>query len=276
MRWRSWALTDLPYVPVAVAMFLLLPAGHRVSVSFTIAAFAVFVLSNLVVLPTRAGDAVCLQPAFVLLLFAAPLNVIALLVPVSTLISYLSHRWRRSPLEVAYTLGDNWYCVAPALVLGIAASGGATPARWPIYMAALIAQFAFEAIAVAVRWRRELREIFPDRASLFLAPAIDACLTPVGLAAAVVARQSPAAAIATILGVIGVLSVMAQERKDRLLSRAPSPPRSAHRPGKPQSVHGARRRVRPPVRTRRHDGGGVGGGPRQLQGAERHARPCAR
>ena len=57
----AWVLSDLSYVLVAAAMWLLLPGGQPLSASVVVAAVAVFVLASTVVLPLRVGVASGLQ-----------------------------------------------------------------------------------------------------------------------------------------------------------------------------------------------------------------------
>ena len=46
-----------------------------------------------------------------------------------------------------------WYAIGPALVLGLAGEGPPRSADWPLYLAALVAQFALDfAVTAAREW----------------------------------------------------------------------------------------------------------------------------
>jgi diguanylate cyclase (GGDEF)-like protein len=210
----AWVLSDLSYVLVAAAMWLLLPGGQPLSASVVVAAVAVFVLASTVVLPLRVGVASGLQPAFVLVLFVVPLNMVATVVAVAGLMGYVL---RRRPLRaLPRGLGDNWYCVAPTLIVALAAPRHAAWSEWPIYAAAFAAQFLADAVISAARRRLDNRSAIPDRGTVLLPLAIDILLTPVGLTAAVTAREAPVAAMALVLSVLGLIALLSHERRHRL------------------------------------------------------------
>jgi diguanylate cyclase (GGDEF)-like protein len=210
----GWVLGDLSYVLVAAGMLVLLPDGQPLATPVVLAAVVVFLLGCNVVLPLRVGIASGLQPAFVLLLFVLPLNLVAVVVAAGPVMRYVL---RKKPLrELPRSLGDNWYCVAPVLVVALAAPRHATWSEWPIYSAAFAAQFLADAAISAGRRTLEHKRAVPDRGTLLLPLGVDALLTPVGLSAAVIAPQAPVAAVAVVLGVLGVIALLSHERKDRL------------------------------------------------------------
>ncbi|HWC85946.1 MAG TPA: hypothetical protein VG388_05380, partial [Solirubrobacteraceae bacterium] len=102
-----------------------------------------FVLGGFVVVRLRVGVASGVQPAFVLLLFALPFNVVPAVVLLATLVGYLTRRHRST--ELLSSFGDNWFCVGPTLVLALWAPGHASWSHWPVYFAAFAAQFLSDA-----------------------------------------------------------------------------------------------------------------------------------
>jgi HD-GYP domain-containing protein (c-di-GMP phosphodiesterase class II) len=101
-------------------------------------------------------------------------------------------------------------------VLGLAGEAPPELSSWPLYTAALLAQFAFDFAAPALReWavlgvppKLQLRQM----ASVYL---IDAGLAPVGLAIAFAAVESPLG-VALALPLIGLLAVFSRERRVRI------------------------------------------------------------
>ena len=118
--------------------------------------------------------------------------------------------------RVFLRLGDSWYAVGPAFVLVLAGESQPNLRRWPVYLAALVAQFALDYGSTAVRqWavlgvppRNHLRTM----ASVWV---IDAGLAPIGLAVAFASAQSSAG---VLLGVplIALLTVFSRERRVRI------------------------------------------------------------
>src|SRR6478609_3915904 len=106
------------------------------------------------------------------------------------------------------------YAIGPALVLGLAGEPPPTLSQWPLYVAALAAQFALDfAVTAARQWitlgvppRNHLRAM----TSVYV---IDAGLAPVGLAVAFAAQSSPYGVLLA-LPLIGLLSIGARERRD--------------------------------------------------------------
>ena len=88
--------------------------------------------------------------------------------------------------------------------------------RWPIYFAALIAQFATEFAAIAsnewIARRTSPRELLPH---LVRTQLVDLALAPAGLAFAFAAQSQPAATV-VVLPLVGLLRVFASERRARI------------------------------------------------------------
>jgi putative nucleotidyltransferase with HDIG domain len=132
---------------------------------------------------------------------------------------------RRHPSRALGAAGDSWYAVGPALVLIAAGAGTPSLADWPIYLAALGAQFLCDLVWSTIRdW---LWLGIPPRMQprLFVwSFGVDALLTPIGLMAALAAHDAPAAALLT-LPLAGLFALFARERQARIdhmleLSRA--------------------------------------------------------
>jgi HD-GYP domain-containing protein (c-di-GMP phosphodiesterase class II) len=113
-------------------------------------------------------------------------------------------------------LGNAWHAVGPALVLGLAGEGPPTLSRWPLYLAALGAQFAVDFISAAAREWVVLR--VPPKVQLKamgVVYLIDAGLAPIGLAVAFAATES-SNAVVLALPLVALLAVFSHERRGRI------------------------------------------------------------
>ena len=120
------------------------------------------------------------------------------------------------PSRVLQSLGDSWYAIGPALVLSLAAPGGVDWTSWPIYVAALGAQFAVDFVWSTVRGclasRVPMRTMVRVLGWVY---AVDATLSPMGLLLGFAAADRP---YLTLLGlpIVGLLAYFAKERRARL------------------------------------------------------------
>jgi HD-GYP domain-containing protein (c-di-GMP phosphodiesterase class II) len=90
---------------------------------------------------------------------------------------------------------------------------------WPVYLLALVAQFAFDFAANAVRARLADGTTISEQLRIMGAVyALDAALAPVGLLAAYAATQTSAATAVAVLPLAGVLAVLSRERRARIES----------------------------------------------------------
>ena len=134
-------------------------------------------------------------------------------------------RGRRHPSRALLGIGNAWHAVGPALVLVVAGPVGVSLSHWPVYLAALLAQFGFDFGWSTLRewlWMGVPPRMQPGLSAwTFL---VDGLLSCIGLMAALAGRDDPAAAL-LVLPLAGLLSLFARERQARLdnaleLSRA--------------------------------------------------------
>jgi HD-GYP domain-containing protein (c-di-GMP phosphodiesterase class II) len=164
------------------------------------------------------GSAVPTQLILVPMLFLLPVGWVPLAVAAGILGGSLAW-WALGKVHLERVLlptVTSWHAVGPALVLGLAGERGPRLSDWWLYLAALLAQFVFDAafaaarewLALGVRPSVQLRAM----ASVY---AIDAGLAPVGLAVAF-ASQSSAYGVVLALPLVALLSVFARERRVRI------------------------------------------------------------
>ncbi len=206
------------FLAVAGSLALLLPSDRSPSmatVAFVLIAYAIafrldFEVGN--------GSAVPTQLIFVPMLFVLPLGMVPLAVAGGILLCS-GLEYARGTIQIGRVfvrLSHSWYALGPVLVLALAGESQPDLGQWPVYVAALVAQFALDYGSTVIReWatlgvppRLQLRTM----GSVYV---IDAGLAPVGLAVAFASTGSPAGVVLA-LPLVALLAVFARERRVRI------------------------------------------------------------
>jgi diguanylate cyclase (GGDEF)-like protein/PAS domain S-box-containing protein len=125
-------------------------------------------------------------------------------------------RGGRPPLSVALAIGDAWYALGPAIVLGLLTPGAPSWDDVPVYAAALAAQVGLDFAVTVIRLRVGLRmSIRPELTAMGWVYVVDVLLAPIGMLAAVAGRTS-VAAVTLVLPLAALLVVFARERRGRI------------------------------------------------------------
>jgi len=123
---------------------------------------------------------------------------------------------RTHPARLLLNFADAWYAIGPAVVLCAAGAPSAALRHWPIFAAALVAQFACDIGAAIVRER--LRTGVAPALQLrmmSMVASVDAALAPVGLLVAM-AMEHETAALVLVLPLAALLMFFAREREVRI------------------------------------------------------------
>jgi putative nucleotidyltransferase with HDIG domain len=197
----------------------LVPSSERSPSHLLIAALvAAYAAASRVLFEVGAGFALPTQLLLVPMLFVVPTGQVPLLVLLGLVAGELLSNARRGvPLERAIVVpAGAWHAVGPAAVLLAAGEGPAEWSRWPLYAAALAAQFVFDYTSASIReW---LAFGISPRAHLRYAAwacSVDVALAPVGLLAATATGLGAYAFVAT-LPLIGLLELFARQRRLRI------------------------------------------------------------
>jgi HD-GYP domain-containing protein (c-di-GMP phosphodiesterase class II) len=215
----SLLVSNALFLVVALALATLIPSDRSPSVATVALLVGAYVFAYRLEFEINTGSAVPTQLVLVPMLFVLPLGLVPLVVAGSIGLASLidAARGLIHPERILLQVGSNaWHAVGPVLVLGLAGEAPPELSSWPLYTAALLAQFAFDFAAPALReWavlgvppKLQLRQM----ASVYL---IDAGLAPVGLAIAFAAVESPLG-VALALPLIGLLAVFSRERRVRI------------------------------------------------------------
>jgi HD-GYP domain-containing protein (c-di-GMP phosphodiesterase class II) len=206
------------FLLTAVLLAVVLPSGRQPgwpAVAVLVLAYAAAFRLDFEI---GTGSAVPTELILVPMLFVLPVGYVPLAVAAGITIGSLdecvrgSLRVGRIPMRLMIA----WHAVGPALVLGLAGEGQPKLSDWPIYVLALLSQFALDTACAAGReWLAlGVRPSVQLRAMLSVY-AIDAGLAPIGLAIAFAAQDSPYAVVLA-LPLVGLLSVFARERRVRI------------------------------------------------------------
>jgi diguanylate cyclase (GGDEF)-like protein len=215
-RWTSLA-SGGGFLAAAVAMATLLPWHGLFRASTAALLMLSLALASRIEFEVGTGSAVPTQAVLVPMLLLLPPPVVPLCVAAGYALGGLvdSATGRRHPQRLAVLLGSCWHAVGPALLLALFA-GPVAWNRWPLYLGALAAQFAFDFASSAGReWIAfgiSPRKLLPFFGWVY---AVDALLAPVGVLAALESRTMRYAFLLT-LAPVGLLALLAQERRSRV------------------------------------------------------------
>ena len=179
----------------------------------------VLAVASTIPFDTPLGFTVPTQLAFVPLLFAMPVALVPIAVPLAFVLAKLPHvvRGRVRPSRLLLQLTNGWFSIGPVAVFAIAhvepQHAGAA-----LLLAALAAQFIVDLDRFVGEDRRHARRAACPR--IFSATwvyGIDAALSGVGLVVAEEIHATPLAPLA-LVPLLGLLAVFAHERRRRLES----------------------------------------------------------
>jgi signal transduction histidine kinase/FixJ family two-component response regulator len=205
------------FVAAAAALWLTSPP-HSFAILPALVCFVTLIVAVRIMIDTPFGWTNPAQIAFVPLLFALPLALVPLAALAATTIARLPDviqgEWKASRL--VKSIGNSWYAIGPVAAFELAkvAPNHAGPV---LLIAALIAQFAGDSVALAVRnamtngasLAAQLRETWVW--------IVDAALSAIGLLIAAEIQREPIAALAP-LPLLGLIWLFARERRQRLES----------------------------------------------------------
>ncbi|MGN6665067.1 MAG: HD-GYP domain-containing protein [Solirubrobacterales bacterium] len=165
------------------------------------------------------GFTVPTELVLVPMLFLLPTPLVPLVVSVSWALGRLTDHFAGviSIRRAFHVFADCWHAVGPALVIVVAGAQTFSWHHWPVYLLALLAQFAFDFAAAAVRaWL--IDDTPPLLVGRMIAPvyALDAALAPIGLVVAIAALEIGPGMSLTVIPLAAVLAVLSRERQQRV------------------------------------------------------------
>ncbi len=164
-----------------------------------------------------SGSAIPTQLVLVPMLFALPIGTVPAIVAAGLLLRTVGDRpWPlRHPAHVLPMVASAAHALGPALVIGLA---GGLPLRWsawPVYLAALLAQFAVDflnATLLATVHRIRFGDLTRIMSLVYL---VDVALAPTGLVLAFATTGHPELVL-VVLPLVGLLRYFSRERQHRI------------------------------------------------------------
>ena len=209
--------TAAAFVIAATAFAVFVDGGREFDLGVAVALVGLYLLAARVEFHTGSGWTDPSQLIFVPMLFLLPVNVVPIFVAIAMLLFRVPEYARREvhPDRSLVQLCSSWYAVGAAGVLAIAGPADPNWADWPVYLAVLVAQFAFDTASSYSReclgYGLKVRELFSEYRAIYL---VDLLLSPVGLLIAFACVQEQWAFLA-MLPLLGLLMIFAREREAR-------------------------------------------------------------
>ena len=206
------------FLVCAILMAGLLPTDRSPGVIATLLLIGVYALAFHLDFEIGTGSAVPTQLVLVPMLFVLPTGIVPLAVAAGVVLGSMAE-YARGTLHyerVFMRLVNCWHAIGPALVLGLAGEPDPSLSDWPLYLAALGAQFALDFGSSALREWTALG--VPPKVQLRAMGwvyMIDGGLGSIGLAVAFAAVDSPYGILLAV-PLVGLLSVFAKDRRVRI------------------------------------------------------------
>ena len=211
-------LTAGAFLAAATAFALFVDGGRELEPAIAVALVGMYLLAARVEFHTGSGWTDPTQLIFVPMLFLLPVNLVPLLVAAAMLLFRVPEYMRGEvhPDRSLVQLCSSWYAVGAAGVLAIAGPADPNWADWPVYLAALAAQFGFDIGSSYAReclgYGLEVRELLGELRAIHV---VDLLLSPVGLLVAFASVEESWTFLA-ILPLLGLLMIFAREREARI------------------------------------------------------------
>jgi putative nucleotidyltransferase with HDIG domain len=210
-------LMGAAFFAAASGLWLIRPAAGFAALP-ALACFGVLVLAMLVCFDTPFGLAPATQLGFVPLMFALPLALVPIAVPLAMVVAWLPGIRAREirPSRLLLVPLNSWFAIGAVAVFAIAHVEPRDAGAW-LLVAALVAQFAADFVVSTVRFLllRGASVSSVLRASWVY--VIDAALSGIALVVAKDIHEAPLAAL-SLVPLLGLLALFAQERHRRLES----------------------------------------------------------
>jgi HD-GYP domain-containing protein (c-di-GMP phosphodiesterase class II) len=180
--------------------------------------FAVlYALVSRVTFEIGSGSAIPTQLVLVPMLFALPIGAVPAVVAAGLLLQTFADRpWPlRHPARALPLMATAAHALGPALVLAYAHGLPLRWSAWPVYVAALLAQFALDFGNVLLSVRAHRIQLATVTRVITLVYVVDAALAPIALTVALATRSHPALVV-LVLPLVALLRNFSRERRQRI------------------------------------------------------------
>jgi len=203
---------------VASVLALVLPGAGPLDPRAAVLLVAAYALTSRVKFQLGPGFLRPTQLVFVPMLLLLPAPAVPLLVAGGAALAQLPElvRRRTHPERLLVAVADSWYAIGASVVVGLAAPVELGWSAWPVYLLALLAQFAGDlAVSTLREWTGCGTPPLPQAKVIGLVYLADLLLAPIGLLAAFAARSHPYAYLLAVPAA-ALLALVARERGERI------------------------------------------------------------
>jgi HD-GYP domain-containing protein (c-di-GMP phosphodiesterase class II) len=206
------------FAAITASLYWLVPTERAPSLALVLMLVGAYALASRIQFEVGLGFAVPTQLVFVPMLFLVPVALVPVLVVAGFALANLPEHLRGDwhPNRLLVHLSSAWHAVGPALVLGLAGEPSADwRANWPVFLAALAAQFAFDFGSAAARALPRGVELSALARAMRWPVLVDTSLAPLGLLVAYAAADRPFAFLFAV-PLLGLVAFFARERRARV------------------------------------------------------------
>ena len=213
----SGAIAGGGFIAVTAALWALHPPGSFPVGSALLCAI-VLIAAAMVSFDTPFGFTVLTQVAFIPLLFVVPAAVGPIVVAAALALAKLPGivRGEIPAVRLLGAPGNSWFALGPAAVFAISGTAPAA-AGAGLLIAALAAEFAVDFLVSTLRYSFSWSASLKIQLRETWVYGIDAALSGIGLVVAALMQTHPEAVLA-LVPLLGLLAVLARERRQRLES----------------------------------------------------------
>ena len=225
--WRFSSLAAIGFGVFAALAAYLIDSNQTPSIIVVVTIVATYALAATVEFEVGAGAAVPTQLIFVPMLFVLPLGLVPACVAAGLVLGDAPRYVARHahPERAIQLVMSAWYSAGPVVVLAAFGDGPPRLSRWPVYVVALLCQFAADfAVSTGRAWYAFGTPPASQVGQMGSVWAVDAALAPIGLFVAIVGTRYQLAYLATV-PLILLIALFGRERRTRVdnaleLSRA--------------------------------------------------------
>jgi HD-GYP domain-containing protein (c-di-GMP phosphodiesterase class II) len=218
-RDRQFSLAAvMGFVVFAVLSAIYIGSYRSASPFVILTIIGAYALAASVEFEVGAGSAVPTELVLVPMLFLVPLGLVPACVAVGLLLADVPRYVRREAhlARAVPLLMSAWYVAGPVIVLSAFGATEPNLSHWPIYVLALVSQFAIDFLVSTSRpWYAFGTPPLSQLSQMISAWAVDSALAPIGLFVAIVAADHRYAYLATVPLVL-LMAVFARERQIRI------------------------------------------------------------
>lgn len=225
--WRFSSLAATGFVVFAALAAFLIDSNRTPSAIAVVTIVAAYALAATVEFEVGAGAAVPTQLILVPMLFVLPLGLVPACVAAGLVLGDTPRYVARHahPERAIQLVMSAWYSAGPVVVLAAFGAGPPRLSHWPVYVLALMCQFAVDFVVSTCRaWYAFGTPPASQVGQMGSVWAVDAALAPIGLFVAIVGTRYQFAYLACV-PLILLMALFGRERRIRVdnvleLSRA--------------------------------------------------------